>query len=281
MGAAGTSRTGLSAALGAAVALCAGCVGSARAGRYEGHAPPGYGTRAPVTGVPPASPYPAPAPAPAPYAPPAVVAYPSPPAGSVPTMTFRFQVGDEVATTVWKEPDLAAQQRVLSDGTISPPLLKVTPVVGLTVDELQSRLERAYKEYLVDPKVSVKVVAIHSDRAFVLGEVHLPQAVPLVGPTSLLQAITQAGGFAEEFAEKRRVHLIRRLPDGSASVERVDARAILEGRAPDVPLRRGDVVFVPARGVTEWARTVGQALSPLGTAVGTAGAITTVSQATR
>jgi polysaccharide export outer membrane protein len=196
-------------------------------------------------------------------------------------MTFRFQVGDEIATTVWKEPDLSVQQRVLPDGTISPPLLRVMPVVGLSVDELQTRLQAAYKEYLVDPKVGVKVVAIHSDRVFVLGEVRMPQAVPLVGPTSLVQAITQAGGFAEEFAEKRRVHLIRRNPDGSPDVTRVDARAILEGRAPDVPLRRGDVVFVPARGVTEWARTVGQALSPLGTAVGTAGAVTTISQASR
>jgi protein involved in polysaccharide export with SLBB domain len=260
----------LVAALGAA-----GCVGPS-ATRYQGHAPPGYGTAAPVTSVPPATAIPAPPPH-EPPPPAAVVA--SRPAGTVPGMTFRFQVGDEVSTTVWKEPDLATQQRVLSDGTISPPLLRVTPVVGLTVDELQGRLEHAYKEYLVDPKVSVKVVAIHSDRAFVLGEVRMPQAVPLVGPTSLVQGVALAGGFAEEFADKRHVHLIRRLPDGSPSVERIDTRAILEGRAADVPLRRGDVVFVPARGVTEWARTVGQALSPLGTAVGTAGAITTIQQA--
>jgi polysaccharide export outer membrane protein len=196
-------------------------------------------------------------------------------------MAFRFQVGDEIATGVWKEPDLATQQRILADGTIAPPLLRVTPVVGLTVDEVQARLERAYKEYIVDPKVSVKVVAIHSDRVFVLGEVRNPQAVPLVGPTTLVQAVAMAGGFAEEYAQKRRVHLIRRLPDGSPSVDVIDARATLEGHGPDVWLRRGDVVFVPARGVTQWARTVGQALSPLGTAVGTAGAVTTISQATR
>ena len=282
MGFVGTSRSGFTAVT---ALVLGGCVGSAQAGRYEGHAPPGYGTAAPPTTVAPARPYPAPASAQvpyvqAPYAPVSAVAAP-PPAGSARGMTFRFQVGDEIATSVWKEPDLATQQRVLGDGTISPPLLRVTPVVGLTVDELQSRLERAYKEYLVDPKVSVKVVAIHSDRAFVLGEVRMPQAVPLVGPTSLLQGIALAGGFAEEFAEKRYVHLIRRLPDGSPGVERIDTRAILEGRAADVPLHRGDVVFVPARGVTEWARTVGQALSPLGTAVGTAGAVTTISQATR
>jgi polysaccharide export outer membrane protein len=261
-----------------AAAATTGCVAD-RPARYQGHAPPGYGTTAPVTAVAPASPHLAPAPAP--FVPPRVALDPVPLARPAAGMAFRFQVGDEIGITVWKEPDLSTQQRVLSDGTISPSLLRVMPVVGLSVDELQSRLQAAYREYLVDPKVGVKVVAIHSDRVFVLGEVRLPQAVALVGPTSLVQAVTQAGGFAEEFADKRRVHLIRRFPDGSPDVQRVDARAVLDGRAPDVPLRRGDVVFVPARGVTEWARTVGQALSPLGTAVGTAGAVTTITQATR
>jgi polysaccharide export outer membrane protein len=255
-----------------ALALAA-CTGSRSASNLP-HAPEGY-----RTGPPPAYAYLAP-----PEATPPVIASPGPPIGTVPVRTsglgFRLEPGDEVATSVWKEPELASQQRILADGTISPPLLRVTPVVGLTVDELQDRLTSAYAEYLREPKVSVRLVAIHSDRAFVLGEVRNPQAVLLTGPTTLVEAISMAGGFWEEFAEKRRVHLVRRGL-GGAEVTYVDARAILEGQSPDVPLHRGDVVFVPARGVTEWARTVGQALAPLSTALGTAGAVVTVQQATR
>ena len=219
---------------------------------------------------------PAPAYAPAPARP----AY-APVAAAPRRMTFRFEVGDELSTAVWKEPELTVQQRIMADGTISPPLLKSMPVVGLTVDEVQARLEKGYAEYLKEPRVSVKVVGIHSDRAFVLGEVRQPQAVALAGPVTLVEAVTMAGGFAEEFADKRAVHLIRRGPGGEPLVARVDTRSILEGRMADVPLQRGDIVFVPARGVTEWARTVGQALSPLSTALGTAGAVVTVQQATR
>ena len=67
--------------------------------------------------------------------------------------------------------ELATSQRILRDGTIAPPLLKAMPVVGLTIDEVQGRLEAGYTEYLKEPKVTLKVVSIRSDRVFVLGEV--------------------------------------------------------------------------------------------------------------
>jgi polysaccharide export outer membrane protein len=191
-------------------------------------------------------------------------------------ITFRFQVGDEVAVHVWKEPDLTTQQRVHPDGSISPMLLGTVPVVGLTPDELRLRLADLYREYLKDPKVSVRVIAIHSDRVFILGEVKNPQAIPLVGPTTVMQGIAQAGGFMEEFAEKRTIRVIRAGPNGAPLIYVLDGQRVLAARGGDLPLQRGDVVYVPARGVTNWARTVGQALSPLSTAIGTAGAAAAV-----
>ena len=188
-------------------------------------------------------------------------------------MQFRFDVGDELAVSVWKEPDLTTQQRILGDGTISPPLLKSTRVIGATVDEVQARLEKAYLEYLKEPKVSVKVVAIHSDRVFVLGEVKTPQAVSLVGPTTVIQAIAMAGGFNEEFASKSSIRVIRKADDGGAQVIGVDAKRWLAGGDGDIALRRGDIVYVSATGTAEWSRSVGQALAPLSAAIGTAGGV--------
>lgn len=181
---------------------------------------------------------------------------------------FRFDVGDELATAVWTEPELSSQQRLLADGTISPPLLKPQRVVGLTVEEVQARLTAAYREYLKEPKVSVRVVSIHGDRVFVLGEVRTPQSVSLVGPITVVQSIAAAGGFAEEFADKQRVQVLRVGPDGTPTPVFVNARAVLAGVERDLPLQRGDIVYVPAKGVTEFARTVGQALSPITTAIG-------------
>ncbi len=249
------ARNALALSLGFALAALSAC-SAGRGGAYG----PRYGT----------------APTPATVPAPATVTAPGGPSVAVRPFTFRFQVGDQMAIAVWKETELTTEQRVQPDGTIAPILLDPMPVVGLTVEEVRARLSKAYLEYLQEPKVSVRVVAIHSDRVFVLGEVRTPQAVPLEGPTSLVQCVALAGGFAEEFASKSAVRLIRRGPNGEPLVSNVNADRILAGQEPDVPLHRGDIVFVPAKGVTEWARFVGQALAPLSTAIGAAGTVAAI-----
>jgi polysaccharide biosynthesis/export protein len=195
------------------------------------------------------------------------------PAPSGGAMQFRFQVGDELAVAVWKEPELSTQQRIMADGTVSPPLLRTIPVVGLSVDDVRVRLEREYAEFLKEPRVSVRVVAIHSDRVFVVGEVKNPQAVPLAGPTTVVQAISMAGGFVEEAAQKNGVRVVRAGPDGRPQAHIVNVANVLGGFEPDVAVRRGDIVVVPTRGVTQWSRTAGQALGPISSIIGTAGGV--------
>lgn len=204
---------------------------------------------------------------------PATDVAPAAPSRPVVPIQFRFDVGDEVATGVWTEPELSSQQRLLVDGTISPPLLKPQRIVGLTVEEVQAKLTLAYREYLKEPKVSVRVVTIHGDRVFVLGEVRTPQSVSLVGPITALQSIAAAGGFAEEYAEKTRVQVLRLGADGRPTPIFVNTKAVLAGLEQDLPLQRGDIVYVPATGVAEFSRTVGQALSPITNAIGSVSSV--------
>lgn len=220
---------------------------------------------------------PSPRPAPAAAAAPPVTSVAQAPRPFV----FRFGVGDEVGIDVWQEKDLSTVQRVLPDGTVSPPLLGTVPFAGLTIDDARAVLARRYAEYLKDPKVSVRVTNIYSDRVFMLGEVKTAQAVELQGSLSLVQAVAQAGGFAEEFADKAAVRLIRAGPDGQPVVTVIDAKRILSGWSPDVPLARGDIVYVPAKGVSNWARDVGQALAPFAVALAAAGSVASVVTVTR
>jgi polysaccharide export outer membrane protein len=198
------------------------------------------------------------------------------PAPAAVPVSFRFQVGDELAVAVWKEPELSTQQRIMADGTISPPLLRTVPVVGLTVDDVSARLEREYAQFLKEPRVSVRVVAIHSDRVFVVGEVKNPQAVPLAGPTTVVQAISMAGGFVEEAAAQNGVRVVRAGPDGRPQAHVVNVANVLAGFESDVAVRRGDIVVVPTRGVTAWSRTASQALGPIATVIGTAGSVAVI-----
>lgn len=211
-------------------------------------------------------------------APAAVAPAPGPAApssgGSAP-FRFVFQVGDEMAIAVWKEKDLDTTQRIQRDGTISPMLLGTMPVVGRTVDEVRSDLEQRYTEYLREPKVSLRVVSVHSERVFVLGEVKTPAAITLNGPTTIIQALAQAGGFNQDVADQKRVRIIRTGADGRPALVNANVASMLTGRTAMVQVMPGDVVYVPPTGLADWSRGLTQALGPVTNIIGTAGSIVT------
>jgi polysaccharide export outer membrane protein len=191
------------------------------------------------------------------------------------TFRFAFQVGDEIAIAVWKEKDLDTTQRIQRDGTISPMLLGTVVVAGRTVDELRHDFEERYTEYLREPKVSVRVVSIHSERVFVLGEVKQPAAITLNGPTMLTQALAQAGGFTQEFADQQHVRIVRTGPDGKPSLITANVGAMLTGTQPIVQVMPGDVVYVPPTGLASWSRGLSQAIGPISELIGATGAVVT------
>jgi polysaccharide export outer membrane protein len=188
---------------------------------------------------------------------------------------FTFQVGDEIGVSVWKEKDLDTVQRVQRDGTISPMLLGTLPVAGRSVDEVRRDLEQRYTEYLLEPKVSVRVVNVFNERAYVLGEVNEPAAVPLVGPASLVQVLAQAGGMDQENADLKRVRIVRHGPDGRPGLITANVQAILLGQQPAPQILPGDVIYVAPTGLADWSRGMTQALGPLTSVISSAGSIIT------
>ena len=89
------------------------------------------------------------------------------------------------------------------------------------------------------------------------------------GRLNLLQALAQAGyGFRERAQGKlARTHIIRSDGDrGELFI--VNASKILDGEAAPFELMPGDVVFVPARGVTTWNEVLNQLLPTLQTVSG-------------
>lgn len=81
------------------------------------------------------------------------------------------------------------------------------------------------------------------NKVFVLGEVANPKVVRYQRDVSLMEAIAEAGGVKES-AWERRAFVVRgslRRP----AVLPVNLREVAMGAAPDVPLRSGDIVFVP------------------------------------
>lgn len=169
----------------------------------------------------------------------------SDPAGEA-TENYRIGVGDLLQIEVYDEPDLTKEVRVLTDGSVSFPLLGTLRAGGLTVNELQTKITSQLAEkYLVNPQVIIFVVEFSN--VYVFGEVKSPGSFPLYGTMTVFEAVTLAGGFTE-VANQNKVKVIRR-EDGREIAFEIDSEKITKNgdTSEDIELRANDRVIVPRR----------------------------------
>jgi polysaccharide biosynthesis/export protein len=152
--------------------------------------------------------------------------------------------GDVLNINIWKEPSLSGTVKVRPDGFVTLPLVNEIQVVGMTTAQLRKVLENKYKEFTVDPFVTVRLEAIASSEVFLVGQVVRPGALPLNGNETLLQILTRAGGLTI-FADRSNIRLVRR--DGDKVTEYIaDYDGIIKGDLKqDILLRPGDRIIVP------------------------------------
>lgn len=107
---------------------------------------------------------------------------------------------------------------------------------------------------------------------YVFGEVVNPGSFPIPGSgITLLQALALAKGPVAPNANQQSIFLVR--PDGDQPrIYRLSLQEIIASR--DLPLAPGDRLFVPATGLTDWERTLRQALPLLGLGVAATSATT-------
>ncbi|HEY4233831.1 MAG TPA: polysaccharide biosynthesis/export family protein [Lacipirellulaceae bacterium] len=139
--------------------------------------------------------------------------------------------------------------RVTPEGTIQAPGLGSVFVQGLTLDELRSELEARYAAtfgpgLLVSPSLTDRATTY----VFVGGEVRNPNRYTLEGPTTVMQAITLAGGW-NVGGNTRQVVVFRRDENWCLKATKINLRAPLYGQDPcpcnDTWIRDNDLVIVP------------------------------------
>lgn len=152
---------------------------------------------------------------------------------------------DVLLISVWREEALTKSVTVRPDGKISFPLIPDLQAGGLTALELRDRITEILGRYVEDPSVSVVVLEPNSFKIFLLGEIAKPGMYRLRSRTTLLQAISLAGGF-RDFASPNGTKVIRQGSDGS-TVIRVKVNDIIKRAAveQDLPLQPGDIIVVP------------------------------------
>lgn len=162
-----------------------------------------------------------------------------------PLLAGRLGANDLFEVRVFQEPELSGIWRAGPDGTIDFPLCGRVKVDGRTPAEVADVLRACLADgYLRHPQVAVVPKEIHSKKVFVFGKVKKPGTFPFEENMSVIQAITLAGGF-DQFAGANGTSVIRVDEEGRERKFRVPVGDIGLGRAPNFPLRPGDIIFVP------------------------------------
>ncbi|HLZ39535.1 MAG TPA: polysaccharide biosynthesis/export family protein [Candidatus Sulfotelmatobacter sp.] len=151
---------------------------------------------------------------------------------------------DTLHISVWKEPDLSETLPVRPDGKISMPLLNDIPAAGLTPLQLKDSITEKLKKYIADPRVTVVVTAMNSQRVFVTGEVLHSGPMPLLPHMTMLQALSQAG--FTQFANLKGIYLLR-TQNGRQEKLPFNYKEVVKGNHPEqnIALNPGDTLVVP------------------------------------
>lgn len=158
---------------------------------------------------------------------------------------FILGTGDEIEITVYRHDDLNRRIRVPPEGKNTLPLIGEIQTKGVSVYQINEKIKEELSNYLVNPEVSVEVTSFKGQKIFVLGEVHRPGVYQIDPPTTVLEAISNAGGFNLD-GKSSSVLLIRGGPE-KPEVKTLDLKKTLEkGKvSQNILLQTGDVVYVP------------------------------------
>jgi len=162
---------------------------------------------------------------------------PAPPQGSQ-----RFvQRGDELRIFLTGIPKAQDIIDVVDDlGRINLPFIGNVVVAGKSTSEVESQIQNAYIRGGYFKKINIIVVP-QMEEYFVQGEVQRQNKYFLSGDLTLLQAISEAGGYTP-FANSKKIKVIR-----NGVVSFYNGKDIAEGKRTDPIIKAGDVIVVLKR----------------------------------
>ncbi len=151
--------------------------------------------------------------------------------------------GDVIKLSFSGAPELNQTQKIQTDGKLSLPLVGEVTAAGKTMGQFQNELMALYRPQLKNSEVVASLeTAVTS--VYISGSVNKPGKITFDRPTTVLQALMEAGG-PNQYGNLRRVHLIR-LSNGVQRTVVLDLRPTIAGEATRASyVRDGDIVSVP------------------------------------
>jgi len=177
-------------------------------------------------------------------------------------LEYRIGAKDLLEIKVLGEDKLSTTVRVSEDGKISFPYLGEIQVDGLTAAQLEKKLSRLLEEkYIINPQVKVSIKEFRSKRVSILGAIGKQGSYELLGRTTLLEILAEAGGLARDAGKE--IIIIRQQADGSNISLKIPVEDLMQkGEAKlNLVLEPDDIINIPADQIVQ-IYVYGQVKSP-------------------
>src|SRR5208282_4885631 len=115
---------------------------------------------------------------------------------------------------------------------------------GLSPRQLAASITEKLKKYVADPRVTVIVTQINSQKVYVAGEVLHTGAIQLLPGMTILQALADAG--FTQFANTKGIYVLR-SENGTQQKIPLNYKRLIKGggKEQNITLQAGDIIVVP------------------------------------
>ena len=165
---------------------------------------------------------------------------------------------DQIAIRTADIPEISDKTILIGiNGNITLPMIGRVKASGMTVEQLETELNKRFKEYLEDPQVTVTVTEYRSQPVSVFGAVGNPGVIQLRGRKTLYEVLSMVGGPRETAGASMTVSRRRENgdlpllgatidPTGQFSTAELNVQAIIKGKNPaaNIEIKPNDVVSV-------------------------------------
>ncbi len=188
---------------------------------------------------------------------------------AAPEKEYPIAAGDVININVFPAQEFSREVTVQPDGSVEIPLLGSVDAAGLKTDELQKVLTAKFSKYVSSPSITLSVRKFSFQRVALIGQVHGPGYYEYREGMRLLDLVAQAGGL-QDYARGAKVRIYRKSQDGKDKgaelVISADLDKVLAGDLEkNVPLRSGDIVYIPRKPYSSAARWITDNIIPWAT----------------
>ncbi len=160
---------------------------------------------------------------------------------SADTNSYKVGPADVLSVKVWNEEKFSGPVVVHQDGQITIPLVGDLPAGGTTPKDIEKVIATALAKYVVKPLVTVTVQDVVSKRYYLDRMALHPGEYQLGMPTTVLEAISKAGGV-QDFANQKKIYILRgekRIP--------FNLNDVLHGKhmEQNILIEPGDHIVIP------------------------------------